>query len=231
MVAIENMEGSSPNGENEAPKEWARLELHLCPELRDNWLAFAQRLRDRYLNRNTKNARIQQRQTLKQENNSVQEYRQRFEYLCKETGFPRVVWGEEFFKGLIEPLQVKLLGTPHIDITNYELITELSLQYESGYQMQKQIKALNTLGFSKQRPQKFNMHETLFDPKTSASTPHLTKDGKLLQEIKDYRKKNNLCLFDGGNHPTYQCQRLNEKLAKEGKPPPATPSTPTSKSE
>lgn len=139
MVAVENLEGSSPKEENEAPKEWARLELHLHPELKDDWLAFAQRLRERYLNRMTKNARIQERQTLRQDLKNTQEYKQRFEYLCKETGFPRIVWGEEFFKGLIEPLQGKLLGTPHIDITDYDLITELTLQYESGYKMQKQI--------------------------------------------------------------------------------------------
>lgn len=136
MVAVDNIEGSSPKGENKAPKELERLELYFYPELKDDWSAFAQRLRERYLNRMTKNTRIQQCQTLRQDLNSVQEYKQRFEYLCKETSFQRIVWGEEFFKGLIEPLQVKFLGTSHIKITNYDLITKLSLQYESDYLMQ-----------------------------------------------------------------------------------------------
>ncbi|KAI1003048.1 hypothetical protein K3495_g5158 [Podosphaera aphanis] len=87
--------------------------------------------------------RIQQRQTLKQDHKTVQQYKQRFEYLCKETCFPRQVWGEEFFKGPIEPLQGKLLGTPYIGIANYDVVTQLALQFECGYRMQKEMKISN----------------------------------------------------------------------------------------
>ncbi|KAI1000332.1 hypothetical protein K3495_g7866 [Podosphaera aphanis] len=227
MVAIENLEGSSPNGDNEAPKEWARLELQLALQLRDDWPAFAQKLRARYSNRTTKHSRIQQRQALKQDTRSFQEYKQRFEYLCKETNFPQQVWGEEFFKGLIEPLQGKLLGTPFVDITNYDVVTELALQYECGYHMQKHLKSPS--GSAKPSYQKPAAFEPKGDTHASSFHPHLTRAGKLSQEVKDYRKKHNLCMFDGGNHPTHQCQRLIEKLAKEGKPPPAPPASPSFK--
>ncbi|KAI0997537.1 hypothetical protein K3495_g10651 [Podosphaera aphanis] len=36
MIAVKNSEGSSPDGSNKAPKEWARLEIELSPELRDD---------------------------------------------------------------------------------------------------------------------------------------------------------------------------------------------------
>lgn len=118
----------------------------------------------------------------------------------------------------------------HIDIINYDLNTEFSLQCEGGYLIQKHVKAQNTpLSYSKSKPQVLNMNDAKYDFKASISPPHLTQDGKLSQEIKEYRKKNNLCLFDGGNHPTHQCQRLIEKLAREAKPPPTVPFTPTSK--
>ncbi|KAI0996257.1 hypothetical protein K3495_g11922 [Podosphaera aphanis] len=100
--------------------------------------------RIRYLSPSVIHMRIQQRQTLKQNAKTVQQYKQRFEFMCKETSFPRQVWGEEFFKGLIDPLQGKLLGTPHIDITNYDVVTQLALQFESGYQMQKELKSFDT---------------------------------------------------------------------------------------
>ncbi|KAI0995792.1 hypothetical protein K3495_g12389 [Podosphaera aphanis] len=179
MVVAENLEGASPEGDNEAPKEWARLELQLFPELWDDWASFAQRLRA-----------------------SVQEYKQRFEYLCKETRFPQQVWGEEFFKGLIEPLQGKLLGTPFVDITNYDVVTKLAPQYECGYQMQKRLKSAPVN--SKPRFHKPSFTDSKGDTHASSVHSHSTQDGKLSQEIKDYRKKNN--------------------LSKEGKPPPTAPS-------
>ncbi|KAI0994307.1 hypothetical protein K3495_g13875 [Podosphaera aphanis] len=230
MIAVENLEGSSPDGSNEAPKEWARLEIELSPELRDDWPAFAQKLRDRYANPTVKHMRIQQRQQLKQNVRTVQEYKQRFEYLCKETSFPRQVWGEEFFKGLIEPLQVKLLGTPFIDITNYDVVTQLALQYETGFLMQKELKSLSSSSGINFRPAKKPIPNSSI-PKSSAFNhlEHLSQDGKLSQEIKDYRKKHNLCMFDGGNHQTHECKRLIEKLAKMGRPPPEPPVTNTSK--
>ncbi|KAI0993046.1 hypothetical protein K3495_g15138 [Podosphaera aphanis] len=65
MIAVENLEGSSPDGDSEAPKDWARLEAQLSPDLKDDWPTFAQRLRDRYSNPTIKLLRIRQRQTLK----------------------------------------------------------------------------------------------------------------------------------------------------------------------
>ncbi|KAI0991987.1 hypothetical protein K3495_g16199 [Podosphaera aphanis] len=232
MVAVECLEGSSPDGSNEAPKEWARLEIQLSPELKDDWLAFAQRLRDRYMSPSVTHMRIQQRQTLKQDHKTVQQYKQRFEYLCKETRFPRQVWGEEFFKGLIEPLQGKLLGTPYIDITNYDVVTQLALQFDSGYQMQREMKMSNTQVGNKPRTfMKATPEPSATPPNSSNQFLHLTSDGKLSQEVKDYRKKHNLCLFDGGNHQTHLCQRLIDKLAREGKSPPQPPETPLTKSQ
>ncbi|KAI1002657.1 hypothetical protein K3495_g5546 [Podosphaera aphanis] len=131
MVAVECLEGAPADGSSEAPKEWTRLELQLSPALKNNWPAFAQRLRDRYLSPSVIHMRIQLRQTLKQDAKT-------------ETSSPRQVWGEDFFKGLIDPLQGKLLGTPYIDITNYDVVTQLALQFESGYRMQKELKSFGT---------------------------------------------------------------------------------------
>ncbi|KAI1003883.1 hypothetical protein K3495_g4328 [Podosphaera aphanis] len=90
--------------------------------------------------------------------------------------------------------------------------------------MQKHLKTLsNPLGHTRPKPYKPTTIESKTDSNISSFQPHLTQDGKLSQEIKDHRKKHNLCMVDGGNHPTYQCQRLIEKLAKEGKPPPTPP--------
>ncbi|KAI1005275.1 hypothetical protein K3495_g2941 [Podosphaera aphanis] len=159
MVAVENMEGSLPDGDNEAPKDWARLEIQLSPDLKDDWPT-----------------------------------------------------------------------TPYIDITNYDFVTQLALQFESGYRLQKELKSSNVTNSAKLRPPKPATADSFTgNCHTANNTSHLTPDGKLSQEIKEFRKKHNLCLFYGGNHPTHQCQRLIEKLAKEGKPPPVPYATPTHK--
>ncbi|KAI1008085.1 hypothetical protein K3495_g151 [Podosphaera aphanis] len=73
MVVVECLEGTSPDRSSEAPKEWAKLEVLLSPELKYNWLAFAQTLRDRYLSPSVTHMRIQPRQTLKQDLKTVQQ--------------------------------------------------------------------------------------------------------------------------------------------------------------
>lgn len=72
----------------------------------------------------------------------------------------------------------------------------------------------NPIGYNKPRLGKINVSDVKSYPNSSTSQSHSTQNGKLSQEVKDYRKKNNLCLFDGGNHATYQCQTLLRNLQK-----------------
>ncbi|KAI0997536.1 hypothetical protein K3495_g10652 [Podosphaera aphanis] len=171
---------------------------------------------------------IEQRQRLKQNVRSVQKYKQRFEYLSKETSFPHQIWGEEFFKGLIKPLQVKLFGTTFIDITNYDVVTQPALQNETGFLMPKELKSFSSpTGVNFKSAKNPIPNSSIPKSSTFNHLEHLPQDGKLSQDTKDYRKKHNLCMFDGGNHQTHECKRLIEKLAKTGRPPPEPPVTNT----
>lgn len=61
--------------------------------------------------------------------------------------------------------------------------------------------------------------------------PSVDINGKLTQSVRDYRRLHNLCLFDGGQHPTHLCPKLIEKCKKEVKPLPVDPATRTTKYE
>ncbi|SJL04330.1 uncharacterized protein ARMOST_07696 [Armillaria ostoyae] len=79
-------------------------------------------------------------------------------------------------------------------------------------------------------------------PSGSACTPKpyadkLGKDGRLTQEEKDRRKKNNLCMFCGGKHKTDDCNKCKAAASTKGRaaevedPPPASEEPAPSESE
>ncbi|KAI0992341.1 hypothetical protein K3495_g15845, partial [Podosphaera aphanis] len=228
IVAVDHLEGAVDDKTSDAPKEWARLELQMYPELRDDWEAFVQRLTSRYQNSALRQRKIFERQTLKQSNNSVQKYKQRFELLCYETNYPRQVWGSQFYQGLSAPLKDKLASVAFIDYDNYDMVSQLAVQFDENYQM-RQLQKLadsNSLGFSQKQPF-FNTKPSIAASDPSRPPPPPTTDfrGKISSEVREYRKANNLCMFDGGNHPTHLCPKLIDKCVKEGKALPVDPAT------
>ncbi|VDB90427.1 Bgt-20179 [Blumeria graminis f. sp. tritici] len=137
IVAIDHLEGAVDNVTSDAPKEWARLELRMFPELKDNLIAFAQRLRARYQNLALRQRKVYERQEFRQEKNTAQLYKQRFELLCYETDYPKQVWGAEFYQGFAVPIKDKLAGVAYIDFDNYEIVAQLAVQFDENFHMRK----------------------------------------------------------------------------------------------
>lgn len=75
---------------------------------------------------------------------------------------------------------------------------------------------------STNRQTKFHrdLQPSVFSPTTQSN---IDSNGKSTQSAKEYRIAQNLCLFDGGNHPTHLCPKLIEKCRKDGKPLPLDP--------
>ncbi|KAI0998356.1 hypothetical protein K3495_g9838 [Podosphaera aphanis] len=203
IVAVDHLDGAMDDKTSDAPEEWARLELQIYPELREDWESFAQRLTSRYQNSTLRQRKIFERQILKQSNKSVQKYKQRFELLCYETNYPRQAWGSQFYQGLTAPLKDKLASVTFIDYDNYDMVSQLAVQFDENYQMHQFQRMVdnNSLGFSQ---------NNLFS---------LTTDfrGKISHPVKEYCKANNLCMFDGGSHLTHLCPKLIDKCVKQGK--------------
>lgn len=236
IVAVEHLRSSENDETSDAPKEWARLELSLNPWLKDNWLAFAEKLRNRYQNTGLRQMKVQERQNLKQFGNTVQWYKQRYELLCYETNFPKQVWGEEFYKGLSLFIKDKLASVASLDRQNYEVLSYHAIQFDEVNLSRQRERA-----FEKQNYEYFNKATKPFEkltfnapsiisnnvnqPQTQPQPRTTDTNGRITQEVREYRKANNLCMFDGGNHRTHLCTKLIEKCKKEGKPMPIDPAT------
>ncbi|KAI0992845.1 hypothetical protein K3495_g15339, partial [Podosphaera aphanis] len=232
MVAIQYLEGAKNDQTSDAPKEWARLELRMNPDLKDNWKEFVNKLYHRYQNPLRRLYKVRERQTLCQERNTVQWYKQRFELLCYETDFPKQVWGEEFYKGLSLPLKEKLSGVAFLDYRNYDLLTQYAIQLDEVYLMRQREKLSNEK-IKSDDSQTYTCQPLLIIQNSShrpvsnsfPSSSLTNAKTKITQEIKNYRKINKLCMFDGCNYPTHLCPKLIKKCKKEGKPIPMEPAT------
>ncbi|KAI0998192.1 hypothetical protein K3495_g10001 [Podosphaera aphanis] len=235
IVAVDHLEGAMDDKTSDAPKEWARLELQMYPELRDDWESFVQRLTSRYQNSALRQRKIFERQTLKQNNKSVQQYKQRFELLCYETNYPRQVWGSQFYQGLTAPLKDKLASVAFIDYDNYGMVSQLAVQFDENYQMRQLQRMVDndSLGLSQKQPffgtKPPNSASNPSHPPPPSQQPTTDSRGKISHEVREYRKANNLCMFDGGSHPTHLCPKLIDKCVKEGKALPVDPATLPSK--
>lgn len=233
MIAVEHLEGASDDGTSDAPKDWARLELQIHPFLKDNWPEFSERLRGRYKNLARRQMKVEERQNLKQGNNTVQWYKQRFELLSYETEFPLKAWGEDFYKGLSSAIKDKLASVAFIDRSNYDLVTYHAIQFDETYLLRQREKIaekeiLDQLSSkSRHYPSPYST-ATIANNHNSTKTPQIPSEprGKISQDMKAYRIANNLCLYDGGNHPTHLCEKLIAKCRKEGKALPINPNNP-----
>lgn len=167
--------------------------------------------------------------TLEKESKLVQWYKQRFELLCYETNFPAQVWGEEFYKGLCPPIKDKLACIANLDHQNYRMLTHHAIQLDENYLARQREKLAER--------QQQNQHYTPIKNQTSVVIPtpmisnysiiqkNTDSNNRITKEVRDFRKANNLCMFDGGNHKTHLCQKLIDKCLKEGKALPVDPST------
>lgn len=227
IVAIENLCGAEDDLTSNAPKEWARLEVRLNPHLKDNWTAFSDRLRLRYQNTALRQKKVEERQNLTQKGNTVQWYKQQFELLCYETNFPKQIWGEDFYKGLSPFIKDKLASVAFLDRQNYELLSNHAVQFDEAYLSRQREKNFDNLNRVTKPIDKPNLNSSPVPPNNfSHPTPRSTdSNGRITQEVRDYRKSNNLCMFDGCNYRTHLCPKLIEKCRKEGKPMPINPDT------
>ncbi|KAI0991519.1 hypothetical protein K3495_g16668, partial [Podosphaera aphanis] len=101
-------------------------------------------------------------------------------------------------------------------------------QFDENYLARQREKELEKQQ-SHYQPQKIRPSSSTSSSASHDAPPPAQKNtdsnGRITQEVREYRKKNNLCMFDGGNHKTHLCKNLIEKCLKEGKPLPVDPST------
>ena len=140
---------------------------------------------------------------MKQDKNTVQWYKQRFELLCYETNYPKQVWGAEFYQGLSAPVKDKLAGVAYIDFDNYEMVAQLAVQFDENFHMQQlqEMADYSSQGSShgssgRYQSPSYSLHAM---SNMNPPTPLLTdSNGKISQEIKNYGRNNNLCMLMEG---------------------------------
>ncbi|KAI1006002.1 hypothetical protein K3495_g2218 [Podosphaera aphanis] len=76
-----------------------------------------------------------------------------------------------------------LVGTPYLDITKYDVITQLALQFESGCRMHKELKSSNMQAGNK--PKAF----TKATPESNATFQLLSVNSRILHRMENYHKK------------------------------------------
>lgn len=165
---------------------------------------------------------------MKQNGNSVQWYKQRFELLAYETNFPHSVWGEEFYKGLSAPIKDKLAQVSFLNRQDYNLVAYHAVEFDVQHQMRQEERAVEKKSYDNIiRAPKHYTHPNVATlvSELSNDTPATGTKSKLSQEDRNYRIAHNLCMYDGGDHPTHLCKKLIEKCKKEGKPLPNYPNS------
>lgn len=144
IAALESLAGPKDK-QTDSPKQWARVELRFNKQLKDNWPDFKESIRQRYQDMEMRERLVEECQALNQFGITVQEYKQRFEKLCYQTELPKIVWGDEFYKGLTLAIKDKLATLAHLDTRDYSNITLHAIKFDEAYHARQREKLTEEL--------------------------------------------------------------------------------------
>lgn len=118
------------------------------------------------------------------------------------------------------PIKNKLATISFLDRQDYNTLTHHAIKLDELYQIRQQEIAAEKKNSDTNKTQQQFTSANFANFSAGNNLVERNNRSKLSLEDRNYRLEKNLCMYDGGNHPTHLCKKLIEKCKKEGKPLP-----------